>query len=459
VNESPITGESSPVAKQPGDAVYAGTINHDGTIEFEVTKPAGDTTLAHIVRLVEQSQRHRAPAEQWVEQFARYYTPAMMALAAAVALIPPLLFAVPWSTWAYNGLVVLVIACPCALVISPPVTIVSAMTSATRNGVLVKGGRFLEAAAGIRAVAFDKTGTVTYGQMTVERIVPLDGHTPRELLERAAAMESHSPHPLARAILARAAAENIQVTPAEQYRIRQGLGAEGVIGGQTFWIGSHRFLHEKTVEPPEVHEAALSLEDDGHTVVAVGNDRHICGLISFADRVRAETPETVAALRALGVRHIAVLSGDNQQTTAAIARTAGVDAHFAELLPEDKVREITSLKMRFGPVAMVGDGINDAPAMAASTLGIAMGAIGSDAAIETADVALMTDDIARLPWLMSHARRMMTVIRQNVAFALGLKALFVLLTLAGAASLWSAIAADTGASLLVIFNGMRLLKP
>ncbi len=460
VDQAPITGESVPVAKQPGDEVFAGTINQDGTVEFEVTKAAADTTLARILHMVSEAQSRRAPSEQWVETFARYYTPAMMALALLIAVLPPLLFSADWNQWFYSGLVVLVIACPCALVISTPVSLVSAMTAATRNGVLVKGGRFLEAAAGIQAVALDKTGTLTRGRPTVLQVVPFNGHSADELLERAAAMEAHSQHPLARAILRRVHDQQIAVAAADEYRLLEGKGAEGIFAGKRFWIGSHRLMHEEKVEEPRgIHERALQMENAGHTVVAIGNDNHVCGLIGIADDVREEAAAAVEALRAAGVSHIVMLTGDNEQTAREVARITGVDEHLAELLPEDKVRAVEELRNRFGSVAMVGDGVNDAPAMAVSTLGIAMGAIGTDAAIETADIALMSDELAKLPWLIGHARRTLSVIRQNIAFALGLKIVFVALALLGMASLWMAIAADMGASLLVIFNGLRLLKP
>ncbi len=458
VDEAPISGESIPVSKQPGDEVFAGTINQEGAFEFKVSKPANDTTLARILQMVEEAGCRRAPSEQWVEAFARYYTPAMMALALLVAVVGPLFFSADWSQWAYNGLVLLVIACPCALVISTPVSIVSGMTAATRNGVLIKGGRFLEAAANLSALALDKTGTLTYGQPAVQQVVPLNGHSRRELLERAAAMEMHSQHPLARAILRRAEEEGITVPRADDYRLLQGKGAEGVFAGKAFWIGSHRFLHEKIEEPPDVHRQAVALEDAGHTVIAVGNAQHVCGLFSIADRVREGAFEMIAQLRDMGVRRIVLLTGDNEQTAREVAQVTGVDNYRAELLPEDKVREVELLRRDYQSVAMIGDGVNDAPAMAASTLGIAMGAMGTDVAIETADIALMSDDLSKLPWLITHARGTLAVIKQNISFALGLKVLFVALVLLGKASLWAAIAADMGGSLLVIFNGLRLLK-
>jgi len=457
VNQAPITGESVPVSKEPGDEVFAGTLNEDGAFDFRATKAASDTTLAHIIHLVQEAQSRRAPAEQWVERFARYYTPAMMALAATIVILPPLLLSALWMEWLYRGLVVLVIACPCALVISTPVTIVSGLAAAARNGVLVKGGVYLEAAGRLRAIAMDKTGTLTRGEPAVQEVVPLNGHTSREVLERAAALEAYSEHPLARAILREAHARGLAVDRADGFQVVKGKGAEGRIHGRLFWIGSHRFMEEMGAETEEVHRRAVELEDAGHSVVAVGNEDHVCGLISVADGVRVEAPETVRALKELGLRRVVMLTGDNDGTAQAVALAVGIDDVRAELLPEDKVEAVESLVRRFGHVAMVGDGVNDAPAMAVADVGVAMGAIGTDAAIETADIALMSDDLSKLPWLVRHSRRTLSIIKQNIAFALGLKFVFIVLALIGAASLWMAIAADMGASLLVVFNGLRLL--
>ena len=458
VNQAPITGESIPVRKKAGDEVFAGTINEDGSLEFKVTKSSNDTTLARIIHLVQEAQSRRAPSEQWVEKFARYYTPAMIVLATCIVLVPPLFFAADWAQWLYRGLVILVIACPCALVISTPVSIVSGMTAAARNGILIKGGMYLETAAHVSAVAMDKTGTLTYGHPEVQQIVPLNGHTSTELLERAAALEANSEHPLARAILRKAKEEGVNVSRAEKFQAIQGKGAEAEIDGTAFWIGSHRLMEEKGQETPEAHDKAEQLEDAGHSVVAVGNDKHICGLISVADGLRDNASETVQAMKRLGIRKVVMLTGDNNGTAQAVAKASGVDEFKAELLPEDKVASVESLVRQFNQVVMVGDGVNDAPAMAVATFGIAMGAMGTDAAIETADIALMSDDLSKLPWLIRHSRRTLGTIKQNIIFALGLKLAFIVLNLFGAASLWMAIAADTGASLLVIFNGLRLLN-
>ncbi|MFZ5790662.1 MAG: heavy metal translocating P-type ATPase [Pseudomonadota bacterium] len=458
VNQAPITGESVPVEKHQGSEVYAGTINGDGTLTVEATKAAQDTTLARIIRMVEEAHSRRAPSEQWVERFARFYTPAVMALALLVFLVPPLAFGGVWEDWFYRALVLLVIACPCALVISTPVSIVASLAASARAGVLVKGGAFIELPARLRAIAMDKTGTITRGEPEVVDVIPLGGHTEPELLARAAALEARSTHPLARAVVRYAEAKGVPPEPANDVQVLKGKGLTGTFDGEPFWLGSHRYVVERGQDAPEIACQAEALEGDGKTVIAVGNARHVCGLIAVADTVRSEAREIVAGLHAAGVGHVVMLTGDNRVTAEAIAREVGIDEVHAELLPEDKLRKIEQLVAQYGTVAMVGDGVNDAPALARASLGIAMGAIGSDAAIETADVALMTDDISRLPWLIRHAKRTLAIIRQNIVFSLGVKAVFFVLTFAGMASLWGAIAADVGASLLVVFNALRLLR-
>lgn len=458
VNQAPITGESVPVEKELGSVVFAGTINGDGAIEVESTKAADDTTLAHIIRLVSEAQSRRAPAEQWVERFARIYTPSILLLAVLVFLVPPLALGGAWIPWLYRALVLLVIGCPCALVISTPVTIVAALTAAARNGVLIKGGLFVEAPARLRAIALDKTGTLTIGHPAVTDVIALDGHTPQDVLQRAVSMEAYSDHPIARAIVAHGAASGVQAKPVEDFQSLQGRGATARVDGKTYWLGSHRYLEERRQDTPEIHERLNLLAQAGHTVVALGDATHVCGFITVADPLRPDAARTVRALRDAGIDHIVMLTGDNQGTAATIARRTKVDDVRAELLPADKVRAVEELVATYGSVAMVGDGVNDAPAMARASLGIAMGAAGSDAAIETADIALMSDDLAKLPWLIRHSRRALHIIRQNIALSLGVKALFVFLTFAGQASLWAAIAADMGVSLLVIFNALRLLN-
>lgn len=457
VNQAPITGESMPVGKEEGSEVFAGTINEDGSIEFKATKPATDTTLARIIRMVEQAQSRRAPVDQWVETFALYYTPVMIFIAVLVAIVPPL-FTGQWARWFYEALVMLVIACPCALVISTPVSIVAALTAAARAGVLIKGGAFLEAVGRVTVFALDKTGTLTKGLPEVQEIVPLNGHTQNELLARAAALEVHSEHPLAAAILRKTSAEKVEPLIARDFRALKGRGAEAFIEDTLFWVGSHRLLHEKAGEEEIMHTHAQRMEDAGHSVVVVGSDHHVCGIISVADSIRPEAPALVHDLKAAGITYVIMLTGDNQGTAAAVGKAVTLDEVRAELLPEDKLKAVEELKEKYGGVAMVGDGVNDAPALAAATVGISMGAAGTDAAIETSDIALMSDDLSRLPWLVRHSRRALRIIRQNIFFSLGIKGLFMTLALLQMATLWMAIAADMGASLLVIFNALRLLN-
>jgi Cd2+/Zn2+-exporting ATPase len=458
VDQAPITGESVAVARSTGDEVFAGSINGRGAIEVESTRPAGDTTLARILRRVEEARSRRAPSEQWVERFARVYTPLVFSAAIVVAALSPALLGLAWQESIYRALALLVIACPCALVVATPVAVVAALATAARHGVLLKGGGAVEIPARLRTVAIDKTGTLTRGRPVVVEVVPLAEHDERGLLERAAALEAASEHPLAHAIREHAAARGVRPLAAQSFEILPGKGAQGRIAGRTFWIGSHRFLEERGQETPEVHRRIEEMSASGRTIVAIGNDDHLCGILALADEVRPEARAAVAALHAAGVRRVVMLTGDHAPTAAAVARETGIDEVRSELLPEDKLAAIEELVASDGAVAMVGDGVNDAPALARATLGVAMGGGGTDAAIETADVALMSDDIGKLAWLVRHSRRTLAVIRANVVFALALKALFVALAVAGMTSLWLAIAADTGATLLVIANALRLLR-
>ena len=458
LNQAPITGESVPVFKVPGDEVFAGTINGEGAIEVVTTKAVNDTTLAQIIRMVGSAQSRRAPSEQWVEKFARVYTPVVMVLAVAIFLVPPLLLGGAWEDWFYRALVLLVIACPCALVISTLVTIVAALAGAAKQGVLVKGGVHLETPARLKAVAMDKTGTLTEGRPQVVEVVPLDGRSESEILGMAAALEVRSAHPIARAILAKAADLKIVAEPADAVQAITGRGVVGRIAGREMWLGSRRYIEERGIGSPAVLQRADALSSAGRTIVAVGDGQEVWGLVAVADAVRPEAKDIVAALHRAGIEHVVMLTGDNRATAEAIAKQTGIDEVRAELLPGDKVSAVEDLVRRYGSVAMVGDGVNDAPAMGRANLGIAMGAMGSDAAIETADVALMSDDLSKLPWLVRHSRATLSVIHQNVAFSIAVKLLFTALTVIGLASLWGAIAADVGASLLVVLNGLRLLN-
>jgi len=458
VDESLLTGESMPVTKGPGAAVAAGSINGEGALDIRTTRRADESTVAHITRLVEEAGQRGSSAERWVEKFARIYTPIVMVLALAVLLVSPLVAGVSWEDSVYRALVLLVIACPCALVISTPVAIVSGLAAAARQGVLIKEGTFLELPSRLRTIAFDKTGTLTCGKPRVVQMVALDGHTEDELLARAAAVESGSEHPLARAITDAAKERELVVPHAAGVRAVVGKGVEGQFEGRDFWVGSHRWLAERGRESDETRAKLDALSGPGRSVMVVGNERHVCGLIAVADDIRPEAAAALEALRAAGLERAVMVTGDNRQTAEAIAERIGIDDVLAEMLPEDKIAAVESLAREAGPVAMVGDGINDAPAMAAADIGIAMAASGSDTAIETADIALMTSDLSRLAWLVHHSRRVRAIVGQNIVAALAIKVVFVVLTFGGFSSLWAAIAADMGASLAVVFNALRLLK-
>ena len=457
VDESPITGESLPVGKAPGATLWAGTVNGRGAITARATRRATDTLLARILRTVAEAQARRAPAERFTDRFARFYTPVVMGLAAAVALLPPLAGG-DWAAWIYRGLVLLVIGCPCALVISTPVAVVAGLAAAARQGVLLKGGAALEAAGRIDAVAFDKTGTLTHGRPRVVELAPLGDLAADDLLRLAAALEARSEHPIGRAVLEAARERGVAVPPAERAVYLPGRGAEGWIDGRAYWLGSHRQVAAADAETPEVRRRLAELSGGGRTVVALGAGDQVLGCLALADEPRPEAAAAILRLRGLGLEPVVMVTGDSRSTAEAIGARLGIDRIEAELLPAEKLAAVEALLATCGSVAMVGDGVNDAPALARSSLGIAMGAAASGAAIETADVALLGEDLGRLPWLVVHARRTLAVIRANVAFALGVKALFFALALAGVATLWGAIAADMGASLLVIANALRLLR-
>jgi len=458
VDQAPITGESALVPKERGDEVYAGTINGEGTLTVRATKAASDTVLAKIIRMVGDAHARRAPVEQWVAKFARIYTPIVMALAIAIALLPPLIFGGAWDYWFYNALVLLVIACPCALVISTPVSIVAALTASARAGVLIKGGAYVEAPGKTTALAMDKTGTITMGEPEVAAVHPLGKASAQDLMTLAAGLEARSSHPLARAILARAEADGINVSAAEDTRTVPGRGLEGRTDGRSIWLGSDRFAEEKGFGDAIPKDLRDRIEGAGSTLVAVGDDTGVTGILELRDRIRPDAKGIVAQLHAQGVKTIVMLTGDNERTARAVAAEVGIDEVRAELLPEDKVTAIEELVETHDMVAMIGDGVNDAPAMARAHYAIAMGAVGSDAAIETADIALMTDDLGKVPWLIGHSRRTMSIIHQNIGISLATKGVFVVATAFGVASMWGAIAADVGVSLLVVANALRLLN-
>jgi Cd2+/Zn2+-exporting ATPase len=458
MNQAPVTGESMPVEKGPGDEVFAGSINGRGALEVRVTRRRRDTTLARIIHLVERAQAQRAPAQTFVERFARIYTPAVIALAIATALLPPLLFAGDWSAWTYRALVLLVVSCPCALVISTPVSIVAALAGAARKGVLIKGGAHLERAGRIRCVAFDKTGTLTRGRPEVLDVLPLNGASPQAILRLAAGLERRSEHPIAAAILDYAERHRVDVTPGIAVTAIAGRGAEGRVDGAAVLVGNHRLFEERQLCSPSIHARVEALGAQGRTAVLVARDAEPVGIITVADRPRDTGRDAIDLLRAQGVESVVMLTGDSEGTARAIASELGVDEYRAELLPEDKVTAVDQLRTRFGSVAMVGDGINDAPALAAADVGIAMGAAGSDAALETADVALMADELLKIPYALRLSRAAVANIKTNLAISLVMKAAFVVAAVAGVATLWMAVLADTGASVIVVANALRLLR-
>ena len=452
VDQAPITGESVPVEVEDGTAVYAGSINGEGTLTVRSAKPAGDTTLARIIALVEEAQASKAPAQAFVDRFAAIYTPVVILGALLVAVVPPLVVG-DWGGWVYKALVLLVIACPCALVISTPVALVAAIGAGARRGVLFKGGAALEALAAVRGVAFDKTGTLTVGKPAVVAVHPCDGATEADVLAVAAALETQSEHPLARAIVAEVHTRGVAIPPVADYAAVPGRGGEGTVAGAAASVGSVRWFAERRLWADAGHEAFLA---EGNALVCVERGGRMIGLIALADAVRPESARTVASLGRL-VDTVAMLTGDNARTAARIAATTGVTDVRPDLLPEDKVAAVRALQER-GPVAMVGDGINDAPALATAAVGVAMGAAGTDVAIEAADVALMRDDLARLPFAIRLARGTLAVIRQNIVASLVVKAVFLALTFGGATNLWLAVLADMGMSLLVTANALRVLR-
>jgi Cd2+/Zn2+-exporting ATPase len=460
VNEAPITGESLPVLKRAGDRVFAGSFNTRGSLEVRVLKRVTDSMIARIIHLVEEAQSKKAPSQTFIEKFARYYTPSVFGLAIAIAVLPPLLLGLPFGVWIYRALVLLVIACPCALVISTPVTFVSALTNAAHQGILIKGGKHLEALAGIRSVAFDKTGTLTEGELTVTDIVPLNSLPVRELLRITAAAESRSEHHLAEALLRKAAEESLELSQlvTEGFSSITGKGIRTKVDGRTYIVGNHQLVEELGICSPVVESVLHRLENEGKTVVILSDTEKVLGAIAVADRVRNESLAAIHALYGLGIKHVVLLTGDNRGTAASVGTSLLVDDVKAELLPEDKLQAVESMRSRFGSVAMVGDGINDAPALAAADVGIAMGGIGSDTALETADVALMTDNVSRVPYAIALGQRALRIIKQNVALALLTKGVFLILGILGLSSLCLAILADDGAALIVILNGLRMLR-
>jgi len=458
VNQAPVTGESLPSDKGPGDEVFAGSINGGGALEVRVTRYRRDTTLARIIYLVEQAQAQRAPSQTFVEKFASVYTPAVIVLAVGLFLIPPILFGGSWNTWTYRALVLLVVSCPCALVISTPVSVVAALAGAARKGVLIKGGVHLERAGQVRCVAFDKTGTLTRGVPHVVGVVALNGMPDNAVVALAASVERRSEHPIAQAIVKYAESHSLEMAAASDVASLTGRGAEGNVAGVRVVLGNHRLFEERSLCSDDLHAGLVALNARGQTPVLVARDGEAVGIIAVADVLRETGRDTIELLRQQGVHSLVMLTGDSQGTARTIAAATGVDEFRAELMPEDKVAAIGELRRRFGPVAMVGDGVNDAPALASADVGIVMGAAGSDAALETADVALMADELLRIPYALRLSRATLRNIKVNLAISLVLKGAFVVAAVAGVATLWMAIVADTGASIVVIANALRLLR-
>ncbi len=454
VDQAPITGESLPVDKAPGDTVFAGTINATGELEFTVTAPATDSTLARIIHAVEKAQASRAPTQRFIDRFAARYTPAVVALAVLLAVVPPLLFGGDWAAWIYKALVLLVIACPCALVISTPVTVVSALTAAARHGILVKGGAHLEGAHDLAWLALDKTGTVTTGKPALTDTVVLE--TAGDSVRIAVALAARSDHPVSRALVASYSGELAMLPAVVDFSALPGRGVTGNVDGVGYTLGNHRLIHELGVCSDALEAQIDPLEAQGKTVLLLTDGVRIFALFAVADTIRAGSREAVDELHALGVRTV-MLTGDNLHTARMIAAQAGVDEVQGDLLPEDKLRAVARLAER-GKVGMVGDGINDAPALARADIGFAMGAAGTDAAIETADVALMDDDLGKIARFIRLSRTTRRILAQNIALALGIKAVFMVLAVAGLGTLWMAVFADMGASLLVVANGLRVLR-
>ncbi|CUH95544.1 putative membrane protein [Propionispora sp. 2/2-37] len=456
VNQATITGESVPVEKHNGDFVYAGTVNEHGVLEVEVTKIAADSTLAKIMHLVEEAQAQKAPSQQFVDKFSRYYSPAVLLAAAGIMVIPWLFFGLPFTEWFYRGLVLLVISCPCALVISTPVSIVSAIGNASRNGVLIKGGAYLEQMGAMQSIAFDKTGTLTHGRPSVTDIVPTDGITEAEFLTMAASVERLSEHPLAIAIVEKA--KGLALKTVTNFKALVGRGAQAEFEGKTIYIGNPRLFEELGFDLSSYHNDLENLQRQGKTVMLMGNAEQICGLIAVADTLRANSIEAIQALHQTGMQHVAMLTGDNDCVAASIAGQLKLDAFYSELLPEDKVKTVKCLMSQYGSVAMVGDGVNDAPALAVANVGIAMGVAGADSALETADIALMSDNLGKLSYLVHLSRKTVAIIKQNIVFSIAIKLVFIILTFAGYVNLWLAVFADMGSSILVTLNGMRLMR-
>ncbi len=462
VNQAMITGESVPVSKTVDDEVFAGTLNEEGLLEVKVTKHVDDTTIAKIIHLVEEAQAERAPSQAFVDRFAKYYTPVIMLISLFVAVLPPLLFDGEWSMWIYQGLAVLVVGCPCALVISTPVSIVTAIGNAARNGVLIKGGIHLEEMGSIRAIAFDKTGTLTKGIPVLTDFLPHGNTDANEIFSIIAALENGSQHPLASAIMKKAEQEKLpyQDSKIEDFSSLTGKGIKGRVNDKVYYVGNPHLFDEILSGgiSPNLKTTITDLQNKGKTVMVAGTATEILALLAVADEVRENSQSVIQKLHSLGIQKTIMLTGDNKGTANAIGQHVGVSDIQAELLPQDKLTFIKDLRHQYDRVAMVGDGVNDAPALAAATVGIAMGGAGTDTALETADIALMANDLGKLPFTLKLSRKALFIIKQNITFSLVIKLVALLLVIPGWLTLWIAVFADMGATLIVTLNGLRLLR-
>jgi len=457
VNQAPITGESIPVAKSVGDKVFAGTINETGSFEYRITALQTDSTLSRIIRAVEDAQGSRAPTQRFVDSFAKIYTPIVFIVALGVAVVPPLLFGLAWMPWIYKALVLLVIACPCALVVSTPVTVVSGLAAAAKAGILIKGGVYLEEGRKLKSLALDKTGTITQGKPVVTDIVSLSG-AESQAITIAATLAGRSDHPVSAALSNHFKSQSTLVLEeVVDFEAITGRGVKGRIGNQWYYLGNHRLVEELGICNEATEVALNKLEAEGKTAVIISNETAPLAVIAVADTVRESSRQAIAELHALGIRTL-MLTGDNELTAKSIARSVGIDDARGNLLPEDKLSVINEELSKYGTVGMVGDGINDAPALAKSSIGFAMGAAGTDTALETADVALMDDDLRKIPHFIQLSIKAAGILKQNIIIALSIKAVFLVLAFMGVATLWMAVFADMGASLIVVFNGLRLLR-
>jgi Cd2+/Zn2+-exporting ATPase len=458
VNQAPVTGEQQPLLKTVGSTVFAGSISVDGTIKVKATHTAHESTIARIARLIEQAETRKAPTERFINTFSRYYTPSVILLAVLMAIVPPMFFGGAFKDWFYRTLVVLLISCPCALVISAPMTMVCALIQAARNGVLIKGGIYIEQLASVKGIAFDKTGTLTTGEIEVDSVIPLNEHSEEEVLSVAASLESMSTHPLAKAIVKEAEKRSLKLMPVKDIEVEIGLGISGTLNETRYFVGNADFLKGSGMPVGEALDALEEMHLEGKSLVFVGEKGHICGVIVLADKLRENAKNVIEHLKNHCKKHVIMLTGDSMATARSVATKLGISELYAELLPEDKVRKIEELIDKHGSIAMVGDGVNDAPALAMANVGIAVGGAGTDIALEASHITLMNDELDKIPFAIHLSMRAMRIMRFNIAFSLTVKAIFLMLAAVGMANLWMAIAADMGTSLTVLANSMNLLK-